>query len=594
MSIAPSMTIRDYQAKCAANVVKTWEDSDRTLIVMPTGTGKTVTFWTVIDEYHRRTGRRVLIIAHREELIYQAANKGKQFYDYDCDIEMASSRADTNTFYHQSPVVVASVQTLNSGKACPQCERRVQMVLENHKGEHPGVELGCPKCIQGRIRRMQRFNQDDFGLVVIDEAHHATANSYQIVLDYFGSDAKVLGVTATPDRHDEESLGQIFQDVSFDYELPDAIKDGWLVSIEQQFVEVDGLDLSSCRKNKDGDLQDKDVANAMRVLKQEGELHKIVDPTIELAGERPTLVFAASVDHAESMAEIFNRHRKSSAEVLHGGTDKEVRKETLERFARGEFQYLCNCALFLEGFDEPTIGCVAVARPTASRALYAQIVGRGTRTLSGVIDHLDTPAIRRTAISESDKPAVLVLDYVGNSGSHKLITTADILGGKESDRVVAKATEIAKDNANKGMPPIDMEAALDEARRQVEEEEAKAKRKHVVAKASFRTKTVNPFDIFDIRPAREPGWHKGRAPSQRQKAALLKFGVDEKTVAGASFSEASQMLDGLVSRIKQNKCTLKQAKILRRQGFGVDCTMQEASATIDRIARSGWTLRGDK
>lgn len=601
VSMAAPTLKRDYQQLCEDNVFEVFQNSGRALVVMPTGTGKTVTFATIADRWlQENPGRRVLIIAHRSELIYQAQKKLLDVTGLEFDVEMAEQTADAGFFADMSPGVVASVQTLTAGKRCEQCFRRVEMVLgewqdENPTEKHPGVELGCPRCIEGRIRRMQKFHPDDFGLVIIDEAHHAVAGSYQMIIDYFACDqTHILGVTATPDRHDEESLGQIFHEVAFDYELPDAIKDGWLVAIEQQFVEVDGLDLSSCRKNKHGDMQDKDVANAMKVLKEEGELHRIVDPTIELAGDRKTLVFAASVDHAKSMAEIFNRHKPNSAEVLHGGTDKEIRQETLARFNRGEFQYLCNCSLFLEGFDEPTIGCVAVARPTASRALYAQIVGRGTRTLPGIIDGLAGPDERRAAIRGSDKPSVLVLDYVGNSGNHKLVTTADILGGNETDRVVAKATEIAKDRARNGLPPVDMEAVLDEARREVEEEEAKRKRRHVVAKTSFRTKDVNPFDIFDILPPREPGWHKGRKPSERQKEALRKFGVDDKTISESSFTQASKMLDTLVGRIKQNKCSLKQAKILRRHGFSADCTFEEASGTIDRIAKSGWKLRGDQ
>ena len=169
------------------------------------------------------------------------------------------------------------------------------------------------------------------------------------------------------------------------------------------------------------------------------------------------------------MAEIFNRHRPGSAECLHGKTPREERRHKLKAYSRREFQFLCNCGLFLEGFDETSIGVVAMARPTKSRALYAQAVGRGTRPLPGLVDGLDDADDRRLAIATSAKANVLVLDFVGNSGRHKLITTADILGGNFEEDVIERATIAARKKSARGEKSDTLEELL-AAKEEIENE----------------------------------------------------------------------------------------------------------------------------
>lgn len=529
-----------------------------TLLVMATGTGKTI----VMGETAARWPKgRVMMLAHREELIYQAAQKIGGMCNETCGIEMADLHVAESSSARPR-VVIASVQSLNSQR--------------------------------GGKYRFEKFDPNSFGLLMIDEAHHSTAQTYRRVIEWF-SNSQLLGVTATPDRTDEESLGQVFDSVAYEYHILDAINDGYLVPIEQQFVHVEGLDLSDCKSDK-RDLNDGDVA---RVMQQEGLLHKVVDPVIQLAGDVPTLVFAASVDHAHRMAEIFNRHKPGSSFAIDGKTDPDVRREQLKAFSRGEFQYLVNMGVFLEGFDEPRIGCVAMARPTKSRALYAQVAGRGTRPLPGVVDDVEEPDVRKRLIAESSKPSMLMLDFVGNSGRHKLVCTADILGGNESDEVVDRATANAKKKSAAGHK-TNMQEELDEAKRELEDElrqqherermeaAAAAKRRQIVAKAKFSTKAVNPFDIFDIVPKREPGWHKGRKPTEPMKAALRKFKVDEDTIAGLSFCQAGEMLDVVIKRKKAGLCTVKMAKILGKHGYSTDMTFDEARRTINALAANGW------
>lgn len=535
---------RDYQSRCIDGIRTELTSSSRTLAVLPTGTGKTIIFGHVARRWKRG---RVLVMAHRDELIRQAADKVGRIIGEECDIEMGVSYADTCTFEGKSKVVVTSVQTM---------------------------------CRPGRH---ERFDPLEFGLLIVDEAHHAVADTYRRVIDYFGRNPalKVLGVTATPDRADEEALGKVFQSVAFEYGILDAIGNGWLVPIQQQFVFVEGLDFSACRTTA-GDLNGADLAE---VMEQEAMLHKVVAPVLELAGDQQTLIFASSVKHAERMAEIANRNRPGCAEVVHGGTDIILRRELLARYSRREFQFLFNCMIATEGFDEPNIGVVAIARPTKSRSLYAQMIGRGTRPLLGIVDCEPDADSRQAAIKSSSKPSVLVLDFVGNSGRHKLINVADILGGNYEDKTVEKARAAAAKASREGQS-VDIAAAL--ARAQQEEEEEKQRRKKVVAKAEYGTQEISPFDSLDIMRRREPGWHKGRKPTEKQLAALRRFKIEEKQISKLTFCGASQLLDGLIRRADEGLCTPKQAALLGKHGYGPNHTFEEASALIDKIAKNGW------
>ena len=405
-------------------------------------------------------------------------------------------RADMASIYRTelTPILVSSVQTQYSG-----C---------NGKG------------------RMSRFNPADFSLVIVDEAHHAVAAGYRRVLAHYqqNPDCCVLGVTATPDRADEEALGQVFDSVSYTYAIDKAIDDGWLAPISQRIVAADDIDYSQVR-NMAGDLNEGDLEEIMLVEKS---LEAIVAPTIEIAAGRKTLVFAVSVAHAERMAAMFGR-RGVRADFASGQTPPEVRKDMLRKFKHGSTQVLVNCALFTEGFDEPSIEVVAMGRPTKSRSLYTQMVGRGTRTLPGTVDGIESKEDRVSAIALSNKPFVEVLDFAGNAGRHKLMTAADILGGKYSERVL----ELAKAEAKASGRTVDVQELLAkvhaeqiareeerERKRQAEE----ANRRHILAQVSYTTKKVNPFAREEVRPRQTPFHHRIMKASEKQLAFLKKLG----------------------------------------------------------------------
>lgn len=570
------MKLRDYQQQASDAIIEAWKENNSTLLVLPTGGGKTQVFTDVI---RRIQPRRAIVLAHRDELIWQARNRIEQMTGLKAEIEMADMRADS-TFLNRPDVVVTTVQTQIAG---------------------------C----QGK-GRMTRFKPEDFGVLVIDEAHHATAPTYRRVIDYYrqNPDLKVLGVTATPDRTDEEALGQIFQTVAFDYEVLDAIHNGWLVPIQQQMINVGTLDFSEIRTTA-GDLNGADLA---AVMESEGPMQSVVMATVEsmfalppnallkipvnqwwdacrafgLDIPRRTLAFATSVRHAEMLADILNRVRPGLAGWICGETPKDDRRALLAEFDAGRIACMANCGVLTEGYDSPAVQNIVMARPTKSRSLYSQMVGRSTRPLPGLVDPLETADERKAAIAASTKPACLVLDFVGNVGRHKLMTSADILGGNVSDEAVERAVRKAKASGN----AEDMSALLAKSQEELDAEREERKRQEearkarLVGKARYSTTSINPFDVFQLTPQRERGWDNGRQLSERQRAVLLKQGIDPDSMP---YAQARQFLNEMFRRWNGKLATFKQCKVLQKHGYDTkNMTMQDASGLLNKLAANGW------
>jgi len=543
--------------------MQAFADYQRTLICAPTGTGKTVAFCHLIDRVCVN-GDRCLVVAHKDELIRQSWKAVFDITHEEPGVEKAADYADREASMYphinKKRVVITSVQTMNSGK--------------------------------GDDRRMHTFDPMEFGLVIIDEAHHAVADTYQRLINHFCTNPRlrVAGYTATPDRADELALGKVFQSVAYDYELPEAINDGWLVPIRQQFVECTGLDLSGV-KTTAGDLNQGELAS---IVEEERHLHAMVGPTIDIAGDRQVIFFCTTVKQAQRATEIFNRHREGAAFIIHAKTPEEERRHLVKQFKACELQYFCNVGIATEGFD-CSAEVVAVARPTKSRPLYTQMVGRGTRphplivqTLNnsegGGREEVNSAAVRRQTIAESEKPNMLVLDFVGNSGRHKLIHVGDLLGGKYDDDVLDAAERKARAKGLRGLD-VDMDEELLEAAQQMGEL-GERRRKMVRISAQWKTRDVDPFDVYDVRPERIKGWHIGRPLTPKMIAALKKFGVDEKRVSVMTFQQGSQLMDTLITRIREDLCSYKQAKLLAKFGLPIDVGFKEASSMIDRVAGS--------
>jgi len=538
------MNLRPYQLDAVDGVRSALLAKQSALVVMPTGTGKTVCFAHIA----KQSVMRVMVIAHREELVQQAADKIRAVTGISPDIEMAEYKAGR---MYKSPVVVASVQTL------------------------------CAPW--GDVHRMVKFDPHEFDMLVIDEAHHATADSYRRIMQHFSKNPRLrtVGFTATPDRADKAALGMVFESVAFKYEILSAMSDGWLVPIETQQVIVKDLDFSHV-KTIGGDLNQGELAT---IMQQEKILHGVVTPTIQIAGKRKTLVFAASVAHAERMSEIFNRHGVTSA-VVHGGTFKDERRRILQAYADGMIQVLCNCGVAVEGFDCPTIEVVAIARPTKSRALYTQMVGRGTRVLPNVVDGVTDPEARRNAIARSAKPSMLVIDFTGNSGRHKLVSVADVLGGKYSEEEISEAKRLIAEAGKPADVIAELERAASEIIEKRKEDALKEKRGIVTARVEFSTKQVDAFGILNIGPERLSQAAKNTAPlSHAQQAMLARNGID---IAGLPVGHCRVIYNEILRRIKSGRCSYKQASILRKYGYGTNVGFKEASRIIDTLKSNGW------
>lgn len=549
--------LRPYQVEAVEQICKSFANGTRrALMIMPTGTGKSVVAREIVRHY--MDSGRVMLIAHREELISQLASHVTAVTGEFPAIEKADMCSHEQSWC-KPPVVVASIQTLISGR--------------------------------DKWRRVSRFKASEFSLVIYDEAHHVVSNSYRMVIDHFdkanGSSPHVLGMTATPNRHDERAMGQVFDGVAYEMGIQEAIGEGWLVRPLQQFIEIEGLDFSQCRKTA-GDLNGRDLE---QVLLYEKPLYGMAEATVREVGERPTILFAATVAHAERLAEIINRYKGGAPAVfVCGKTIAADRHERIQGFKNGKYQFLVNVGITTEGFDAPDTACIAMGRPTMSQSLYTQMLGRGTRPESGLVDnHHDSASDRLAAIENSGKPDLLVIDFVGNSGRHKLINSFDVLGGNYDEDIVELAIREARESGK----PAEIQQGIDAAEHKAREDRRlaeEARRRHLRPTAAYSKRSVNPFEVLDVIPWRTRAFDIVQPASDKQVACLIKFGIAEKDAKAMPKREANQVIGTIIKRIKGGLCTYKQAKLLRSKGLPSDVPIEQAGEWITKIKANQWRL----
>lgn len=396
--------------------------------------------------------------------------------------------------------------------------------------------------------------------LVVHNCHHATSPTYRAILDAFPG-AKVLGVTATPDRLDRVGLHHVFESTAFEYDIRTAIADGWLCPIRQRRIVVDSLDLSRVRTTR-GDLSEGDLQAAMLT---DSVLHEVAGPLVREAGDRPTIVFTPGVAFAHALVEVLAAHTRANAAAIDGKTDPATRREILDAYARREVQYVVNCQVLTEGFDAPATSCIAVCRPTKSRALYAQMLGRGTRIAEG-------------------KEDLLALDFRDNSLRHSLVGPIDVLAGDGVPPELRARLDDARDTEGytEDLLAAAEEAQADLERKRQEEEEARQRRARVTAQVRYAAEDVDPFVSFR-EPA--PSGHGYRA-TQKQLSALEKFGVTVNPEW--SVGDAGKLLDGLFDRSRKGLASWKQARWLVRNGYSPDLTRAEASKLMDAWRENGW------
>ena len=516
------IVLRPYQLEAVDNTFKEWQTVRSTLINLATGLGKSVCFSEVMRRWDVSNQGRILLIAHRKELIYQAVAHAKRA-GLTSGIEMAGRYAKNED------VVIASVQSLNASTRCGDCF-----------GE------GCDFCTEGKTKRFTRFKARDFGLVTIDEGHHAVANGYRNVLTWFGQNPnqKTLLVTATPKRADKKGLNNVCDSVAITVSLRDGIDGGWLVPIRQKFVTVDGLDISKVKTSK-GDLASGEIEQAFLGTDENEErlLHAIVKPTLMEANGRKTLVFASGKEHAEKLCACFNANG-TNAEVVTDDTDDQSRQESVRRYTDGSLQVLVNCMVFTEGFDAPATSVVANCRPTKSESLYLQIIGRATRTLPGVVDGPETAELRKTAIEASDKPYCTILDFVGNSGEHKLISVADVLAGDRVEPIDLKEAIRIATETGEAVDIEELAEKVKQARQEAAErkEQERLRRLMTNTKADHADYTAVDVDLFGGQKF-EASVDVSAAITPRQQSKLAHLGIPKKKSKHLSKRQASGIID---------------------------------------------------
>jgi superfamily II DNA or RNA helicase len=365
------VALRDYQEEAIQKFMEAAQRGvTRQLGVAATGLGKTIIFSALAMRLNKRT----LVLAHRDELISQAVDKLRVVWP---EADIGVVKAERNETDHQ--IVVASVQTL-------------------------------------RKPRLAKMDPDMFrgGVVITDEAHHANAVSYIQIYDHFGCgtpDGPIhLGVTATPDRGDKTGLDKVFDEITFTYDLLWGIRNGYLSDIKGLRIHLANVDFRSV-KVRQGDY---DAGEVGEMLENADAPELIVEAWLKHASERKTLVFTPTVATATLTAEAF-QNAGVPAEIISANTPLEERRAMLRRFAKGELRVLCNVAVLTEGFDDPEVSCIVMARLTRSRALFAQIVGRGSRR-------------------HPDKKDCLVIDVCGAANDNSLVTIPSLFGVPKKEK----------------------------------------------------------------------------------------------------------------------------------------------------------------
>lgn len=530
--------LRPYQNDAVAGIRLALEKHASCVCVMPTGTGKTAVAATLMNEW---PGGNCLFLAHTRELVDQAASRLDLELGYPPVIEMGVRGGDRDLFYQGGMVVVGSVQSMLTD------------------------------------RRLLKYEQHPFDLIVIDEAHRAVSRSYRKVVDYFVSrnpSCKAVGLTATPNRADRVALGLVFEAIGFAMDIPTAIDGGWLVPVRERTVVVSDVEIGG--PNRTNEVGEKDFTDEAveEVMIDEEALVATAVPLVREAAGRPTLVFCATVRHAHELAAVIDRYAPGAAAAVDGETPISQRLDLVRKFRAGTIQYLCNAQLFVEGFDSPACSCVAVARPTKSVGRYTQMVGRGLRPLPGVVDGPGDSQDRKLAILTSDKPDALILDFV-NAGAAGLVTIDDILGGDYDAEMRALA---AKDRAAS-------DTGVSESLRRAKfllalEREMDARRDN--------TADVQ-YGVFD-RDGRAVATNPVTGPKRGtitdgQLGFLISLGCEPDRAAAMNSRQAG----AVITSMRETHCTEKQRKVLTRAGIdptGVGC--ERASRIIDVLKANGW------
>ena len=341
------MLLRPYQEAAVNDACKALDKHGNTIVVAPTGAGKTIMLSALVGERYK-DGKKILVMQHRDELVDQ--NKSK--------------------FERINPYITTSI---------------VNGTVKNWDGN------AIFSMVQTISRERNLRDRPKFDMIVVDESHHAAADTYLRVINAVKEDnpnAEIVGFTATPNRGDGKGLRSVFNNCSHQIEITTLIREGFLVPPKSYVVDCgvgDQLNNVS-RKGNDFDMEQVEAIMNHKVINE-----KVVTEWIERAEGRKTVVFCSTVKHAEDLLESFVEHN-IDAKLVTGETPKDERAETLHELAYGDLKVVVNVSVLTEGFDAPAVSCIVLTRPCSQKGTMVQMIGRGLRT----IDPEEFPGVVKT------------------------------------------------------------------------------------------------------------------------------------------------------------------------------------------------------
>lgn len=572
------MQARRYQTEAIEAAFREWETVRSTLVQIPTGGGKTF----VAAECAKRQQGRTMFIVHLREIVRQAKDELHAMTGLPVGLELSHEKSSA---MFPEPIICASVQTLNG------------------KG------------------RLAKFNPEEFSLIVVDEAHHSEAKSWKKVLDYFPN-AKVLCLTATPERADKKALS--IDSVAYQYTLKQACDEGYLCKPRQLTNIIPGLKFKDIPRKK-GDYSEKELSDIMiryatacahRSIEAIFNLYPHELDTVpeenwsEYVGDRPakkTLIFCVTRLHAEKVMNALNSFRERLCGYVDGETDHLERRNIFRDFKRGDLVCLANCGVTTEGYDNPNIQNILMMRPTMSRSLFLQMIGRGSRTLKGTLDGIETAEERIAAIANSAKPFCTVVDFTDNSRDIRLVTVVNILSGEQPPPIQRELEKRVKEKA------VDVE----------EEIKLILKERYELGKTNFEETEIDGFTgkrkkkkltreqkdarrkARDSRPLTE----KEKEQIRRAKRDPAKYTLEanrfmlrkithRKLANLCSYEQIFKLqkigytLEQLEGMKSWEATNILQFNVLRRYGYTQEqfdaMTYDQRKRAIDVIAQNGW------
>lgn len=465
---------RPYQKGSYNETQKLLMNGMSSINIMATGTGKTHVIGMLVEDNLKRLGK-TLVIAHNGLLLNQADAKIFSHASVYPEREQASQRAS-----HSADIVTASVASLQGA-------------------------------------RLERFPDDHFDLIIIDECHRSVAKSYMNIFEHFKY-AKRVGFTATADRPDEKSLSHIYDAVAYEYSLAQAIRDKYLCPITGRKVDSFEMDLSEL-KLSGGDFSEKELEKVI-----EEYLVPISTNLVKETEDRnKVLLFMPDVKSSEMIAETLTELGHSCG-VVSGRQTNRVNDEELSKFHSGEYKYMSSCQKLVEGYDEPAIDCVVMLRPTLSRIVYSQAVGRGTRP-------------------HETKEDLLLLEFTFNSTNHRLVSAFELAGGSFDERIVQEAQRLAESDPN----DVDILETLEEIKTEFYSVSKVIGRAHP---EDYDFVSFDPVGLGDLLQmdlhSQTDAWFEGKqlsGPSTaKQQDILRRFMID---AAGMDKAECSKVISGL-------------------------------------------------